>query len=196
MKRIVALILVAFSVSAWADEVSLQTSIEDLLRLTQAENAAFNMRHQLDHQVLELIDKMAQGKSADQLNAAQNQAIEHFKSQINQLFDENLSWGKVKEFNSRVYTESFTEAEIEELVDFYKTPLGQKMLTKMPVIIEATTRNTKAQLEIMLPRLEQIGQQFAREFAQAGNPSAEDENKQPKPQAGAIAKKKAAKPVK
>lgn len=35
-----------------------------------------------------------------------------------------------------VYMESFTEAELEEILAFYATPVGQKMTAELPVITE------------------------------------------------------------
>lgn len=35
-----------------------------------------------------------------------------------------------------VYMQSFTEAELEEILEFYETPVGQKMTKQLPVIME------------------------------------------------------------
>lgn len=167
MKRMIAAALLALSLNAWADEASQRKAIDELLTLTQAESMVTNMRRQLDAQTLEMITRMAQGKPADELNDGQKVAAKRFSAQIAALLDDNLSWVKVKEFTAKVYLDAFTEAEVVDLVEFYKTPLGQKMLAKMPVVMEATARNTRVQLQAMLPRLEEIGRQFATDFEQA-----------------------------
>lgn len=167
MKRIAMALLVAVSCSAWADEASQRKAIDELLVLTQAESAVTNMRRQLDAQTLEMITNMAQGKPTEALTEGQRAAAKRFSNKISELLDENLSWETVKAFTAKIYMETFSEAEVLELVEFYKTPLGQKLLTKMPAVMEATTRNTRIQLQGMLPKLEQIGRQFALEFEQA-----------------------------
>lgn len=40
------------------------------------------------------------------------------------------------ELSARLYAEHFTEAEIDELIAFYETPLGQKMIAKFPVLTQ------------------------------------------------------------
>ena len=40
------------------------------------------------------------------------------------------------ELSARIYAQHFTEAEIDELIAFYETPLGQKMIAKFPVLTQ------------------------------------------------------------
>jgi hypothetical protein len=37
---------------------------------------------------------------------------------------------------ARVYAQKFTEAELKELLVFYKSPLGKKMITDEPIVID------------------------------------------------------------
>jgi hypothetical protein len=39
---------------------------------------------------------------------------------------------------AKQYAQRFTEAELKELVTFFKAPLGQKMLTQEPQVLDAT----------------------------------------------------------
>ena len=45
-----------------------------------------------------------------------------------------LSWDEMKTGLSAVYKKHFTDAEIKELLKFYKTPIGKKSIVKMPVL--------------------------------------------------------------
>ena len=36
--------------------------------------------------------------------------------------------------SARLYAEHFTEAELEELIVFYQTPVGQKVIAKLPIL--------------------------------------------------------------
>ncbi|MDC7788557.1 DUF2059 domain-containing protein [Rhodoplanes sp. TEM] len=44
---------------------------------------------------------------------------------------------------AKVYAEKFTEAELKELVAFYKSPLGKKMSTEEPVAIDQSLKNAQ-----------------------------------------------------
>lgn len=52
--------------------------------------------------------------------------------------DEAYSWEKLKEIYASVYIEAYTEDEMKELIDFYHSPLGRKILEKTPFIISQT----------------------------------------------------------
>ena len=43
-----------------------------------------------------------------------------------------LTWENVKEETITAYTHEFTEPELQQLIEFYKTPLGKKANEKLP----------------------------------------------------------------
>jgi uncharacterized protein len=49
-----------------------------------------------------------------------------------------MTWEAMKPELIKLYTETYTEAELKELAVFYKTPVGQKSLTKMPELMQKT----------------------------------------------------------
>jgi uncharacterized protein len=57
--------------------------------------------------------------------APQRDVMQRFLSQY-------LSWESVKENTITAYTQDFTEKELKQLTDFYKTPLGRKTSNKLP----------------------------------------------------------------
>lgn len=56
-----------------------------------------------------------------------------------------------------LYTRNFTVAEIRELTAFYRTPLGQKMMTTMPVVMAESMAISN---RIMTPRINKMMGQF------------------------------------
>jgi uncharacterized protein len=49
--------------------------------------------------------------------------------------------GREKEIGeqmAKIYANDFTEQELKDLVTFYKTPLGQKLLTQEPITVQAS----------------------------------------------------------
>ena len=41
---------------------------------------------------------------------------------------------------AKIYTEHFTEQELKELLAFYKSPLGKKLLTEQPKVADASLK--------------------------------------------------------
>jgi hypothetical protein len=51
----------------------------------------------------------------------------------------------------KLYTANFTESELKDLVAFYQSPLGKKVLTKMPEMTQQSAQLTQSKLESAVP---------------------------------------------
>jgi hypothetical protein len=74
---------------------------------------------------------------------------------LRDFYREQLSWGILEPELTRIYLEVFTEAEIREMVVFYETPLGQKMLAKMPQLLAKSNEVTSRRMQAAMPQLMQ-----------------------------------------
>jgi hypothetical protein len=68
---------------------------------------------------------------------------------------EQMSWAVLEPEYTRLYLEVFDEADARELVAFYESPLGQKMLDRMPVLMEKSTEMTTRRMQAAMPQLMQ-----------------------------------------
>ena len=66
---------------------------------------------------------------------------------LRDFYREQTSWTSIEPEVTQLYTEVFTEPEIRELIAFYQTPLGQKMLTKLPALTMRANQLTTARLQ-------------------------------------------------
>ena len=84
-----------------------------------------------------------------------------FQKKVMDEFEATLDVSKMKDDITRVYSETFTKDELDQISAFYDTPLGQTLLAKQPEI------QSKMQQAIM-PRMAELGpkiQSMARDFA-------------------------------
>lgn len=118
-----------------------------------------------EQQVRQLMDAIGLGRSLIQMNtqiaASMKQALPCVSSNYWQGYiDENSS----KEFIGRlvpVYQKHFSAEEIDGMVKFYSSPLGQKVLTEMPAAMaeanQAGQQWSAEHRQQMLAKLEQAG---------------------------------------
>jgi hypothetical protein len=118
-----------------------------------------------EQQVRQLMDAIGLGKSLSQMNTqvatSMKQALPCVSSTFWQGYiDENSS----KEFIGRlvpVYQKHFTADEVEGMVKFYSSPLGQKVLTEMPLALaeanQAGQQWSRDHTQQMIAKLEQAG---------------------------------------
>ncbi len=53
----------------------------------------------------------------------------------------------------RVYRETFTEAEVQELIRFYQSDFGRRLMTKLPLVMARSNELSAQRLQAHLPEL-------------------------------------------
>jgi uncharacterized protein len=74
---------------------------------------------------------------------------------LREFYRENLSWAVLEPEFTRLYVEVFTEADLREMITFYESPLGQKMLTRLPALLVKSNEITMRRLQASMPQLMQ-----------------------------------------
>jgi len=76
------------------------------------------------------LPKMVEQVLASQLQ--QNPQLTPYREVMQRFLNKYMNWESLKEEVMTAYTQEFTEPELKQLTAFYKTPLGQKAVEKMP----------------------------------------------------------------
>jgi len=82
--------------------------------------------------------------------------LERYQARANTALDKAVGWDKLKPEMVRLYTETFSESEMKELLAFYQSPLGQKVLTNMPALTAQSAQMTQAALETAVPEVNRL----------------------------------------
>lgn len=77
----------------------------------------------------------------------------HAESQS--FFAENFKWEDVKPLLVTLYTDSFTEAELNDLVTFYQTPTGKKSAALMPILTQKGMALGMSRIQAHMPEFQQ-----------------------------------------
>jgi len=120
MRRTLVTLLLVLTVAvsgAWADE--------DLHR--QAATELLGLAH-MDEVLTKSIDQMLA------FQVQQNPGLMPYEKIMKDFFNKYMGWDALKEDFIKIYMEEFTEAELRDMIVFYKTPTGQKAVLKTPVL--------------------------------------------------------------
>jgi hypothetical protein len=63
-----------------------------------------------------------------------------------------------------LYVNNFSEAELKELIAFYQSPAGNKMMRTMPKIYADSMLLTQERLQPLVPQLNQMLEQMTKEL--------------------------------
>ncbi len=114
----VAAALLMISSTGRADEASHRQAAEDLLNYT---NAPKQFQNAIDQSV--------------NMQVKANPQLAPKAGVLKKFFSRYMSWDSMKDDMIKIYTDAFSEQELKELTDFYKSPIGKKVLEKMPEIM-------------------------------------------------------------
>ena len=135
--------------AAVADQQSHTDAARELLKLMNADQA------------IELAyDQMYTNMSgmAEQLGITEKTQpmFDVYLERMVEVMEEEMNWEKMEPFIVAAYVSVYSEEELKELGEFYSSPLGQKFISKMPELMEASMQMTQDMLAVMIPRLTEI----------------------------------------
>ncbi len=140
-----------------ADEMSHRQSVLKLLEVANSRQ----MLDQVAGSINSMLDKQFE---ALQLTPEGKDAAKMVKKEMSEWFSACFAWEKMRELYVDVYKDVFTEAEVNEMIAFYQSPLGRKMLKKMPELMQVTMEKTQAMLSRNMPEFQKRLQNSIKEL--------------------------------
>ena len=96
--------------------------------------------------------RFAQAKAPESKKAL----LESYQAKANAALDRAVGWDKLKPDMVKLYTSNFNEQELKDLIAFYESPLGQKVLQKMPTLTAQSAQITQSKLEAAVPEVNKL----------------------------------------
>ena len=167
MKRIVAATIVcAFALVAMvrAEDKPKRALAEQLL-------GAMEMQKTIEKS-FEMVKQMMPAQ-LKQMGVSADASSEKAQSTMQKAMDlvmKEMSWDKLKDDYISIYAETFTEGELKGLVNFYKSPIGQKFIEKQPELIEKSMQISQKQMVELMPKIQELAREMReQEAAQPSN---------------------------
>lgn len=152
-----ALLLVTVSLPARADEASKTAKIEQMLVLTHADRLVEQITAQMRPMMAAQMQKLNLPDDA-------RPAMEEMQKKITDIVAAKLSWEKMKPVYIKLYSETLTEEEIDGAVTFYKTPAGQALLDKMPILVQKSMVVVQDMMGDLIPEFSKMADDMAKRY--------------------------------
>ncbi|MGH7995485.1 MAG: DUF2059 domain-containing protein [Opitutaceae bacterium] len=156
MKKILIILigLASLAFGAQAAPGSLQAaspspqSLDRLLDLMQTHKLIDNIAVQVDQMMR---SASAQIADARHLSAADRAALDQQVAKIASDVRREVSWNRFRSVFVQVYSETFTQPEIDGMIAFYQTAAGKAFVEKTPLVMQRA-------MALMRPRImEEVG---------------------------------------
>jgi len=136
-----------------------QAQIDQLLDVTRARETIDNMLPQIQASQQQMIQQMLAGK---ELSAEEQRKLDAVVGASMKTITEILSWDELQPLYRDLYAQTFDAEEVQAMIDFYTSPVGQSMVRKMPQLMQNAMQAVQARL---LPFLQELQRNLE---AQAG----------------------------
>ena len=131
------MLIAAGATAVHADEASHRQAVEQLFELTA-------MQQKIDESVASVLA----------LQLAQNPGLKPHQDVVNEFLERHIGWGSLKDALIGMYTQEFTEQEVNDMNTFYSSPTGQKVIERLPVLVQMRNQLASQRLQNNIGELE------------------------------------------
>jgi hypothetical protein len=135
---------IASEVEAAPIDPALRAKIVQLMDITNAEELGKQVSSGLINRMLATMQQLSPGLDDQGLEVVAEVTNELFLKNYDTLFDQMIP----------LYAEYYTESDIEALIDFYQTPIGQKVLAVNPALTQASVELSVQWAQNLIPQLQ------------------------------------------
>jgi hypothetical protein len=165
MKRWIAVLVVMMAVApcaARADEASKQAKVRELF-------VAMRMEHMLD-QMLTSIQRQVVAVAqmtpdADKMTPEQKKLTQDFVNQSMKAVSDSVGWTVLEPEYVKLYAATYSEDEIDGILAFYKSPVGQTMLDKTPQLSAGGMNIVQERMAEFKPKIKALQDEYMKQLA-------------------------------
>jgi hypothetical protein len=100
--------------------------------------------------------------------AAAKPVMREFADAVTDKLNATLMSEDLKVDIAALYAEVFNEEELREITEFYRSPLGRKMLDRMPELMQKSMQVSQERMKPLMPELKKLGGEYAERIQKAG----------------------------
>ena len=154
---LIALMLCMWCSFAVRAEPASPESVEKLLQVTKSESMVGAMSTQLKPMMRQAMQQSVQQQTGGKpLTPEQQEIIDKMTERLSELLSGEFTWEKFKPQLVQIYTESFDQQEVNDLLTFYRTPSGQALIDKMPTVMQKSMGVSQNMLKDFMPKMQQV----------------------------------------
>jgi uncharacterized protein len=117
-----------------------------------------------------VLTSMQQALAGQQLNAKQKKILDDVGREISALVKQELRWPAVEPMMIEVYRNTFSQREVDGMLAFYRSDVGQAVIDKLPTATHQTMTSIQRLAQTLTPKLVQLEKDTAAQLKAAGEP--------------------------
>jgi len=165
MKRLAFLLVFALSLplTAHADEASKRAKVQEMLTMLHVDR----MMAQLMDNAMRQVTAFTNQTLGKDLTDDKKAELEAFQKQLYGVVDSQVGWKAMEPAYVDLYSQTYTEEELDAIIAFYKTPAGASMLGKAPELNQKSMAMIQQKMQTLQPQIQQMIQDYTKKLAPA-----------------------------
>jgi hypothetical protein len=141
-----------------ADAPPTDESIRQLMDAMHTRKTLDTIMTQMDQMMSQMMSQVTQGQK---VSPAVQKSIESGRGEAMSMMKEILDWRKLEPMYIRVYQKSFTQKEVNDLTAMYRSPAGETLINKLPVVMQNTMAEMQPLMQPIIQKMQRTQQQVA-----------------------------------
>jgi hypothetical protein len=160
MKRLLALLLFLFVIPPVLaqDDTPSEESVRELIGIVESRELLDNAVAQIDGMLKKTLRETLAGQTA---TPEQEFIFSESQNKLQALYQAELNRETIEAETIAIYQNALTQAEVDGLIEFYQTDLGQVVREKMPKIKNNTTKIIQNQIILFMPQMKKLQREMA-----------------------------------
>ena len=164
MRRWIAVVVVVMAlaggVKAHADEASKKAKAQELFVTLRMDRTMAQIMDTVMKQVGQMTQSMPGSK---QMTDADKRQLADFQQRVSAVVEKSIGWKALEPDFVDLYASTYSEEELDGLLAFYKSPLGQTMLDKTPELMTKSSEITQRKMQEVQPELNKMLEDFVKQ---------------------------------
>lgn len=124
--------------------------VRELIEVTEAAKLLDDVYTQVDTMMAASMTEALGGRT---VTPEQQALFDEMRKRVIAIFRESMNWAALEPIMIDIYRKSFTRAEVQGMLDFYRSDAGKAVIAKMPVVMQNTMAAINGHVQTMMPRI-------------------------------------------
>jgi uncharacterized protein len=160
MRRAACLLLVASMIGvhpAHGDSISKARKVREMLAALRLAETTNRLEQAQEAQIQTMSEQQLAGVTLDD---DQQRAFDEFRQKLVDLIRASASWKAMEPDFVKLYSDAYSENELDGILAFYRTPAGRAMLAKTPELTKRSIAISQQRMAELTPKIQALLDKF------------------------------------
>jgi hypothetical protein len=153
LQRAIPDVTLTYGIPPSGDSASKTAKAEEFLRLAKMDQT---LRQTLAQMTSQVNSGALQAVMGVKLAPEQEKVVAELQDKVIRIVADALAWEKLKPAYVKLFAEAYSEVELDDILAFYKSPTGQSMVAKNPLLMTKASEIVQQRMAAAQPELEKL----------------------------------------